>query len=224
MKDLLRMIPFLNLYPLGVQIIIFFLVFIIVMLLVFVPRNPQIESKDPMPGNNQTASGNRNVLIGSVNGDVVMGNKTVSTYVAVITDREIRKKFPDELTFYGSEEIDFNSSKKMVFESSQAQALIEIVIKKIYLKGDKFYTAFSVNLFDKMNNTDWLDLHTETEVSRGKIAVARTDRFDLYLHIIETELVKAKISIGVKMVSRGHIMKNLRIKGNVFKFESSDSL
>lgn len=155
----------------------------------------------------------------SVKGDVVMGNKTVNNYVPVIMDREIREKFPDELTFYGSEEIDFNSSKKMLFESSQAQARVEISIGKIYLKGDKFYIIFSVNLFDKKNNTDWIDLHAETEVSRDKIAVARTDRFDLHLHIIETELTKAKVSIGIEMVNRGHIIKNFVIKGNAINFE-----
>ena len=154
-----------------------------------------------------------------VQGDVVMGNKTVNNYVAVITDREIREKFPAELTFYGSDEVDFNSSKRMFFESSQAQARIEIAIGKIYLKGDKFYIIFSVNLFDKKNNTDWIDLHAETEVSRGKIAVARTDRFALYLHIIETELTKAKVSIGIEMVSRDHIFKNFVIKGNAINFE-----
>lgn len=132
------------------------------------------------------------------------------------SDEKIRKKLPDDLDIYVTDDIDFKAPKTVVVDSEKAK--IEFKITKIYEKDSKFYITFFVNIDNKITNSAWLSQTSEAEITNDTLATVKTDMFELYFYVLNTELNKAKVALGAKIVPTGWIFYNIRIQGNAIKF------
>jgi hypothetical protein len=127
-------------------------------------------------------------------------------------NQNIKNSFPNDLDFFTHRIVRFGKGEYIEFNSKDIRTKINM--SEIYHKGEKYYIHILYNIMDIKNNTHWIDQTAEVELTENNLVVGKTDRLDFYFYVAKTFLGNANVNIGIKEVTRGIILRNLRIKGN----------